>query len=75
MSRCTVCGGESDRVFTITTATGQVLAFDSFECAIDRLAPRCAYCGIRIIGHGIPSHESLFCGTHCAQYQGIDNLV
>lgn len=70
--RCAVCGGQSDQAFTITTAAGHVFTFDSFECAIDRLSPRCAHCGIRIMGHGTPNQGSLFCGAHCAHYQGID---
>ncbi len=75
MSYCAVCGGESDRVFSIATAAGHVYTFDTFECAIDRLAPRCACCGIRIIGHGIAKQKSIFCGSHCAQYLGIDNFA
>ena len=27
--------------------------FHSFECAIHALAPNCAYCGYRILGHGV----------------------
>lgn len=27
--------------------------FDSFECAIHRLAPVCEHCGCKIIGHGL----------------------
>jgi hypothetical protein len=74
MDRCAVCGGDSDRSFTVTMSHGQELTFDSFECAIDRLAPRCAYCGIRIIGHGIEARGTLYCGGHCAQYLGINSL-
>ncbi|MET0693594.1 MAG: hypothetical protein ABWX96_09570 [Propionibacteriaceae bacterium] len=75
MGRCVVCGAESDRTFTVTTSQGQDFTFDSFECAVDRLAPRCAYCGIRIIGHGVEARDTLYCGAHCAQFLGIDSLV
>jgi len=27
--------------------------FDSFECAIHRLAPACAHCGCKVVGHGV----------------------
>jgi len=75
MGRCVVCGADSNRLFTVRAANGREYAFDSFECAIDRLAPRCAYCGIRIIGHGIPAGPSLYCGAHCAQFLGIDSFA
>ncbi|HKB23086.1 MAG TPA: hypothetical protein VKC99_09940 [Methyloceanibacter sp.] len=29
------------------------MTFDSFECAIQALAPACPNCGNRIIGHGV----------------------
>jgi len=29
--------------------------FHSLECAINALAPQCAHCGCKIIGHGIES--------------------
>lgn len=75
MSRCIVCGANSDRIFTLTTRDGEHYTFDCFECAIDRMAPRCAYCGLRIIGHGISSSGSFFCSPHCAQFLGIDGFV
>jgi hypothetical protein len=75
MGRCVVCGTDEVSGFTIETATGLRLAFDSFECAIDRLAPRCAYCGVRIVGHGYRANGSLYCGGHCAEFVGIDALV
>lgn len=75
MGRCVVCGHETPLSFTVSTGDGHSLVFDSFECAIDRLAPRCASCGIRIIGHVTVSDGSLFCGVHCSQLQGINSLV
>ncbi len=75
MGRCTVCGQESDLGFTVCTADGRSYVFDSFECAVDRLASRCACCGIRIIGHATASDGSLFCGVHCSQFLGINSFV
>ena len=34
----------------ITRTGGDRLVFDSFECAIHALAPRCSHCACRIIG-------------------------
>ena len=49
--RCEVCGNDYDKAFEINIG-GATHVFDSFECAIDMLAPRCENCGCRIIGHG-----------------------
>lgn len=39
--------------------------FDSFECAIQALAPICAHCTCKIIGHGVEENEIIFCCDHC----------
>ena len=46
MARCEVCGNDYDKAFEVN-ASGQTHTFDSFECAIHRLAPRCEHCGCR----------------------------
>jgi hypothetical protein len=66
MARCDVCGNEYAASFEILTAQGQRFTFDSFECAIDKLAPSCAHCGCRIVGHGIESSNATYCCAHCA---------
>ena len=43
MARCEHCGNEYDKSFTVTMDE-QSHTFDSFECAIATLAPRCAHC-------------------------------
>jgi hypothetical protein len=48
MARCDVCGNDYDKSFTIT-AQGKQHVFDSFECAIHALAPRCAHCKCQVI--------------------------
>jgi hypothetical protein len=52
MAQCEVCGNEYDKSFEVILA-GQRHVFDSFECAANALAPRCAHCGCRILGHGL----------------------
>ncbi len=49
--------------------------FDSFECAIHALAPRCAHCGCAIIGHGVEAQGAIFCCAHCAVQRGVEGLV
>jgi hypothetical protein len=69
MARCETCGNDYDKAFQITLA-GQSHMFDSFECAIQVLAPRCAHCGCRIIGHGVEAQGAIFCCAHCAAQMG-----
>jgi len=71
---CEVCGNHYDKSFEVTMA-GKKHVFDSFECAIHALAPRCSHCGICIVGHGIESAGKFFCCAHCAQRTGAAGAV
>jgi hypothetical protein len=53
---------------------GKTHTFDSFECAIQKLAPTCAHCGCRIIGHGLEDDGTYFCCDHCAEKAGVVGL-
>jgi hypothetical protein len=66
MGTCEVCGNSYDKAFSVRMPGGDAHTFDSFECAIERLAPRCAHCKCRIIGHGVESNGKMFCCEHCA---------
>ena len=48
--------------------------FDSFECAIQALAPTCEHCGVRIVGHGLEKDGRMFCCDHCAEHEGVTEL-
>jgi hypothetical protein len=37
------------------------MTFDSFECAIHGVAPQCAHCQCRIVGHGIEAQNMIYC--------------
>jgi len=52
MAQCETCGNEYDKAFKVTMDDISY-TFDSFECAIQALAPTCSHCGCRIIGHGV----------------------
>jgi hypothetical protein len=69
MSACEVCRNEYAKAFTVTL-NGKTHTFDSFECAIHALAPLCAHCGCRVIGHGIDADDKIFCCAHCARHEG-----
>ena len=70
MEPCHVCGNTYDKAFQIVME-GKTYTFDSFECAIHLLAPRCDHCGCTIIGHGTESDGRMFCCAHCARAVGI----
>lgn len=71
MARCEVCGNEYDKPMEITVG-GERHTFDSFECAIHALAPRCDHCGCPIIGHGIEANGTFYCCAHCATESGVE---
>jgi len=71
--QCEVCGNDYDKPLEISFQ-GQQHVFDSFECAIHALAPTCAHCGCRVIGHGVEGDGTIFCCAHCAQEQGVAGL-
>lgn len=74
MATCEVCGNDYDLSFEVVAA-GQSHTFDSFECAIHRLAPVCEHCGCRVIGHGTQVGGRFFCCAHCAQQATGTDLV
>jgi hypothetical protein len=69
-----MCGNEYDKAMEITLQ-GESHVFDSFECAIHMLAPECAHCGCRVIGHGIESDGTMYCCAHCANQAGIHEVA
>ncbi len=71
---CEHCGNRYDKAFGVVYA-GRTHVFDSFECAIHALAPRCAHCGCAIIGHGVEAQGAIFCCAHCAVQRGVEGLV
>ena len=74
MAACEHCGNEYDKAFTVRAADGGEHTFDCFECAIHVLAPTCATCGVRIIGHGLEADGSFYCCDHCAEKAGVTAL-
>ncbi len=71
MGTCAVCGNTYDKTFTVRMG-GTEAEFDSFECAIHQLAPSCAHCGVRIVGHGIEGRKAMYCCASCARHEGVD---
>jgi hypothetical protein len=73
MSKCEVCGNEYDKSFTVT-ASGRTHTFDSFECAIHAMAPVCAHCGCRVVGHGVEAGNAIYCCASCARLAGASGI-
>jgi Rieske Fe-S protein len=66
MALCEVCGNDYDKSFEVVAA-GEHHTFDSFECAIHRMAPICQHCGCKVIGHGVEVDGRFYCCAHCAK--------
>jgi hypothetical protein len=76
VATCEVCGNDYDKTFEIIVAReSKHHVFDSFECAIQALAPRCAHCGCRVIGHGVEGGGLIFCCASCAKRAGIGGVA
>ena len=73
MPRCDTCGNNYDKAFQVVK-DGKTHTFDSFECAIQKLAPSCKHCGCRIIGHGLEAKGAFYCCDHCAEKSGVKGL-
>ena len=73
MAKCDVCGNEYDKAFQVILRD-RTYTLDSFECAAHALAPTCAHCGCRVLGHGVEANGSIYCCAHCASAMGVDAL-
>lgn len=72
--RCDVCGNDYDKAFQVI-AGGKQMTFDAFECAIEAMAPRCAHCQCRIIGHGLEADDgAIYCCANCSRQAGEAGL-
>lgn len=78
MAKCEVCGNDYEQAFEIVMSDGARHTFDAFECAIHKLAPECAHCGCRVIGHGVQAGDKVFCCAFCSHNAGekgaVDNV-
>jgi Rieske Fe-S protein len=72
--KCETCGNDYPNAFEIVM-DGKSHYFDSFECAIHALAPKCAHCGCKILGHGSEANDVLYCCAHCARQSGASGIV
>ncbi|MBA2434217.1 MAG: hypothetical protein H0V54_03860 [Chthoniobacterales bacterium] len=73
MAQCEVCGNDYEKAFEVIME-GKKHVFDSFECAIHALAPKCTQCGCRVIGHDVQEGDRIYCCAHCARADGGTEL-
>ena len=73
MAKCEVCGNDYHLSFEVITS-GSRHTFDSFECAIHKLAPVCDHCGCKIVGHGMEAGGSFYCCANCARQAGVAEM-
>jgi hypothetical protein len=74
MAVCEVCGNDYDKAIEVRASGQEPRVFDSFECAIHALAPACAHCGCRIVGHGVEQDGAIYCCANCARMSGAEGL-
>ena len=72
-AKCEVCGNVYDKAFQVTMQ-GKAHTFDSFECAVHALAPTCAHCQCRVIGHGVEAGGKTYCCASCASMSGVSGV-
>jgi hypothetical protein len=72
VATCEVCGNDYRLSFEVHAA-GAVHVFDSFECAIHKMAPVCEHCGCKVVGHGVEADGRFFCCAHCARNGGPES--
>lgn len=74
MPTCESCGNSYDKAMRIEYGN-HTYVFDSFECAIHKLAPECLACGLKIIGHGVEADGRMYCCANCARSEGKKGLT
>lgn len=75
MPVCDTCGNDYPRSFQVVDADGREHTFDSLECAAQVLAPECAHCRCRILGHGIDTPQGIYCCANCSRNAGETRAV
>jgi hypothetical protein len=64
-SRCVNCGLDIEKDY-ILLINGTEYTFDSFECAINFVAPRCTNCNSIITGRGVHVGNEVYCSSTCS---------
>lgn len=73
-TRCLNCGENIEKDY-ILFINGTEYTFDSFECAVNFMAPRCTCCNSVIMGQGVHMEGEIYCTKDCAQSQTYKTVV
>lgn len=73
-ARCVNCGVTIEKDY-ILFINGTEFTFDSFECAVNFVAPRCANCNTIVMGRGVPVEGDLYCSTTCSHSENHAPVV
>lgn len=67
-ARCVNCGLNIEKDY-ILFINGTEFTFDSFECAVNFVAPRCANCNTIIMGRGVHTGGEIYCSPTCSHLE------
>lgn len=73
-ARCLNCGSNIEKDY-ILFINGTEFTFDSFECAVNFVAPRCAHCNSVVMGQGITLSDQTFCSPQCSKEANYQTVV
>jgi predicted Zn-ribbon and HTH transcriptional regulator len=73
-ARCVNCGFNIEKDY-ILFINGTEYTFDSFECAVNFVAPRCSHCNSIIMGHGIKHAGEIFCCQTCSKEESHSHVL
>lgn len=73
-TKCLNCGEDIEKDY-ILFINGTEYTFDSFECAVNFMAPRCCNCNSVIMGHGIRTEGEIYCSKSCANSENYNQVV
>jgi hypothetical protein len=74
IARCMNCGTNIEKDY-ILFINGSEFTFDSFECAVTFVAPRCSNCQTIIMGKGIHGRGQVFCSPACSHSENFSQVV
>lgn len=73
-ARCINCGLNIEKDY-ILFINGKEFIFDSFECAINFVAPRCAHCNSVIVSREIRHSDEIFCSASCSEEANHSSIL
>lgn len=73
-TRCVNCGFNIEKDY-ILFINGTEFTFDSFECAVNFVAPRCANCNSIVMGRGIHNEGDMYCSSTCKEAEKHSAVV